>query len=65
MKNLTPKELEILKLVIEGYGNYEISKTIFLSTHTVKAHISAIIKKLNAKNRTNAATIALRERIID
>ncbi len=65
MKNLTPKELEILKLVIEGYGNYEISKTIFLSTHTVKAHISAIIKKLNAKNRTNAATIALREKIID
>ena len=65
MKKLTEKELEILKLVTEGYANHEISKMIYLSSHTVKAHISSIIRKLEARNRTNAVTIAITNNILN
>ncbi len=65
MERLTERELTILKLLTLGYDNKEIGKTIFVSRHTVKAHISAIIRKLGAKNRTNAAYIAAVNNIVD
>ena len=65
MTKLTDREIAILKLITQGYGNLEISKKIFISVHTVKAHTSAIMKKLGAKNRTNAVYIALQEHLID
>ena len=45
MEKLKNREITILKLITQGYENSEISKTIFISIHTVKAHISKIIKK--------------------
>ncbi len=65
MERLTEREITILKLITQGYDNLEISKTIFISIHTVKAHISKIIKKLNAKNRTNAVYIAIKNNLLD
>lgn len=65
MEKLTKQELKILKLVTLGYANDEISKTVFLSIHTVKAHISTILKKLEAKNRTNAVYIAFKNNLLD
>lgn len=65
MEKLTKREITILKLITQGYDNDEISKTIFISIHTVKAHISKIIKKLNAKNRTNAVYIAIKNNLLD
>ena len=65
MEKLTNREITILKLITQGYDNLEISKTIFISIHTVKAHISKIIKKLNAKNRTNAVYIAIKNNLLD
>ncbi len=65
MKKLTEKELEILKLITKGYENSEISKMVYISIHTVKAHISSIIRKLNAKNRTNAVYIAAINHMLD
>lgn len=65
MERLTKREITILKLITQGYDNLEISKTIFISIHTVKAHISKIIKKLNAKNRTNAVYIAIKNNLLD
>lgn len=65
MKKLTQREVVILKLITEGYCNHQISKMIYISTHTVKAHISSIIKKLEAKNRTNAVYIAIKNHIIN
>ena len=65
MERLTEREITILKLITQGYDNLEISKTIFISIHTVKAHTSKIIKKLNAKNRTNAVYIAIKNNLLD
>ena len=65
MEKLTQQELVILKLVTKGYDNLQISKSVFISIHTVKAHISSILRKLGAKNRTNAVYIALKNNLFD
>lgn len=65
MENLTEREIAVLKLIMLGYLNSQISKKIFISTHTVKAHIASIMRKLNAKNRTNAVYIALKNNLVD
>ncbi len=54
-KELTERELEVLIEVVCGLTNKEIAKKLFITDHTVKAHVSAIFKKLNANNRTEAA----------
>ena len=61
---LTTREAYILKLLTEGYGNSEIADILYVSVHTVKAHISAILKKLNARTRTQAVYIALNDGVI-
>ncbi len=65
MEKLTHREKTVLKLVTQGYGYAQISKLIFVSTHTVKAHISSIIRKLEAKNRANAIYIAIMHHMLD
>ncbi len=65
MEKLTKREVAILKLIRQGYENYEIGQIIFISIHTVKAHISAIMRKLNARNRTNAVYIAMINHMLD
>lgn len=65
LNKLTDRELLVLKLITEGNGNCQIGKTIHISIHTVKAHISSIMRKLNAKNRTNAAYIAAMYHLFD
>ena len=65
MQKLTEREITILKLIMLGYANSQISKKIFISIHTVKAHIGSIIRKLDAKNRTNAVYIALKNNLLD
>lgn len=65
MDKLTEREITVLKLIMEGYANRQISKRIYISTHTVKAHIGSIMRKLNAKNRTNAVYIALKNNLLD
>ena len=65
MERLTEREVAFLRLITKGYGNSEISEIIFVSIHTVKAHISSIIRKLHAKNRTNAVYIAIKNHLLD
>jgi DNA-binding NarL/FixJ family response regulator len=56
---LTRREADILSYLAEGFSNREISKALFLSEKTVKAHLAAIFRKLGVTNRTKAAMAAL------
>lgn len=55
---LSKKQLEVLKLLGDGKSNAEIAKALFRSPHTIKLHVSAILRQLNLKSRTQAALIA-------
>jgi DNA-binding NarL/FixJ family response regulator len=55
---LTGREVDILHLMAKGFSNLKISSTLYISLSTVKTHISAIFRKLDATNRTSAITIA-------
>ena len=64
MEHLTERELEVLQLVSQGYSNQEISKKIFVSSHTVKAHLENIYRKFHVDNRIRAIIIALQNDLI-
>jgi len=63
-KDLTPREIEILKLISNGYSNKEIAQKLFLSEKTVKNHVYNIFKKLDVKDRTQAAIYMLKNETI-
>ena len=50
----TDRECEVLKLLLNGFNNEEICKTLNIETTTVKAHLSSIYRKLDVKNRAQA-----------
>lgn len=54
VKELTPRELEVLGFVAQSLTNREIAAKLKITHHTIKAHVSVIIHKLNAKNRMDA-----------
>ena len=62
--NLTQREYEVLKLVVDGKSNNEIAKELCISEHTAKAHVCNIIQKLVVDDRTQAAVKALKEGLV-
>jgi NarL family two-component system response regulator LiaR len=58
---LTPREVEILRMVAEGMSNQEIADTLVVSEATIRTHVSHIMSKLHLASRTQAALYALRE----
>lgn len=62
--NLTQREYEVLKLVVDGKSNNEIAKELTISEHTAKAHVCNIIQKLVVDDRTQAAVKALKEGLV-
>ncbi|WP_026818949.1 response regulator [Arthrobacter castelli] len=64
VQDLTEREMEVLRLISMGYGNRDISEALFLAEGTVKNHVSAILLKLGARDRTNAVLRALHEGIL-
>ena len=62
--NLTQREYEVLKLVVEGLSNSEIAEELTISEHTAKAHVCNIIQKLVVDDRTQAAVKALKEGLV-
>ena len=61
---LTDREREVLKLMVEGLNNTEIAERLFVSLSTVKYHISNILSKLQVDNRVAAVTLALQKKLV-
>jgi two-component system nitrate/nitrite response regulator NarL len=57
---LTPREREVLELLAQGMDNPEIARSLNMSHHTVKNHVSSILVKLQVENRIQAAVLAVR-----
>jgi len=64
-EELTPREYEVLHLLVQGKQNKEIAAELVIAERTVKFHISSILGKLGAGNRTEAVTIALQQGLIE
>jgi two-component system, NarL family, response regulator LiaR len=62
--DLTEKEREILAFLVKGLSNLEISNQLYISMATVKFHLTNIFSKLGARNRVEAATIALEHNLV-
>ena len=58
---LTPREVEVLRLIAQGHSNREIAEILVISDATVRTHVSNILGKLHLASRTQAALYALRE----
>ena len=60
IEELTPRELQVLRLIAEGKSNKEVAHELGISEHTVKFHVNAILGKLNAQSRTEAVVVGTR-----
>lgn len=59
-ESLTPREIEVLRMMAEGTGNKLIARRLGISEHTVKFHVGSILAKLGAGSRTEAVTVGVR-----
>lgn len=57
---LTPREMQVLRLLAQGLMNKEIGRELSLAEMTIKLHVRQILRKIKARNRSEAATIAVR-----
>ncbi len=64
LQSLSPREIEVLRMLAEGLGNKEVAWRLGISEHTVKFHINSIFTKLDASSRTEAVTIGIRQGLI-
>ena len=64
-EDLTQREREVLALVAAGLNNREIAVKLYLSQGTVRLHVSNILRKLEAPNRTSAAMLAVQNGLVD
>jgi DNA-binding NarL/FixJ family response regulator len=58
VNDLTPRELEVLKLIAKGANNREIAQVLYISEGTVKNHVTNLLNRLNLRDRTQAAIFA-------
>jgi DNA-binding NarL/FixJ family response regulator len=61
---LSPREVEVLRLIAGGRDNPDIARELFISQSTVKRHVEAILGKLGVENRVQAAVAAVRRRLV-
>lgn len=62
--HLTPRELEILRLVAKGRSNKEVASAMFISEETVKSHMKALFQKLGVRDRVEAVSVSVKRGII-
>jgi DNA-binding NarL/FixJ family response regulator len=63
-RTLTPRELMVLRLMVSGLSNRDIAAALAISERTVKFHVTAILNRLGADNRTQAVSLAVRRGIL-
>ena len=63
-ETLTPREMEVLRLIASGMSNKEIGRQLVMTERTVKGHVSNILGKLNLQDRTQAALYAVRHGLV-
>lgn len=64
-RQLTPRNLEVLRLVASGKSNPEIASDLFISIETVKSHIKDVLAIVGARSRAHAVAICLRKGLIE
>jgi DNA-binding NarL/FixJ family response regulator len=64
-RQLTDREMEVLRWLAQGKSNKEIAAALSISERTVKFHVSSILSKLNADNRTEAVTLAAQQGLVN
>ena len=62
--SLTERELEVLKLIVDGLSNPQIAEKLYITRATAKAHVHSILQKLCVDDRTQAAVTAMREGLV-
>ena len=61
---LSPREYEVLALIVEGRSNPEIAATLYLSQNTIKTHVRGILNKFGVSDRVQAAVLAVRHQLV-
>ena len=61
---LTPREIEILRYIAQGFLNKQIAAELGISEQTIKNHVTSILRKLNANARTEAVVVAIKQGLI-
>lgn len=62
---ITPREMDVLKLIGKGLSNKEIGEQLFIGERTVKTHVSHLLEKLQLQDRTQLAIYAVQNRLVD
>ena len=62
---LTSRELEVLKLLVQGKTNSEIAEELCISIHTIKVYVANILQKLQVRDRIQAVIKAISEKLVD
>ncbi|MGE0251735.1 MAG: response regulator transcription factor [Dongiaceae bacterium] len=63
-QKLSPREYDVLRYLLKGMSNKQIARELGLQEITIKVHLSSIFRKLNVRNRTHAATVALQKNLV-